>query len=416
MTMMTLDNRGVALVTLIIVLAVFGTIALSVQVMIGQSAVSGVVELERARALYLAEAGVNDSFWELKYSGKLYGPPEQDFGVIDARSVSFESGVSAYYLSADSAEVIYGRGSVNGLERDVAVGIVSGSASTEYLLYQISNGGLSIGSRATLSGSVFCRGDFMIMTPTGTDPAYLEIFVGPGGSAYYADGSPLDHTELDPVPSPPVFATSIYDALIARAADTGLSGPLNWGDTELGDTVFIDGSLSLKHHGDLTKEGSYSVLVVSGNISISHHCTVEDDIFIIAGGNISINGTSTRIGDTTGRSGNVLYSSTGTVTIGANAVANGTILTPFRCTLEERSEFNGLIYAGDRVSVSDRVTFNGAIWTEEFSSGEIGERCNISENQSYLPASMPMGLTAPGGGGEGETSFAGRWWELRGQG
>ena len=64
-------EKGISLLILIIIIALVGITAVGLTTFLSQNIALSLVEKDRARALYLAEMGVADSFWELKYSEKL---------------------------------------------------------------------------------------------------------------------------------------------------------------------------------------------------------------------------------------------------------------------------------------------------------------------------------------------------------
>ncbi len=413
MKILALDDRGIALVTLVVAIAIFGTLAMAVQTFVGQNAVSGVVVLDRARALYLAEAGLNDSFWEVKYSGKLYGPDGQDYGDIDARTVVFEGGVAGSYTAGESGDMITGSGSVNGLTRDVRTGVTIPETAGSFSLFQWGGRDLTINSRTGVSGNVYVNGSVGIVKPTSMDEDDVTFNVPFGESVHYTDGDPIDYTEQDPAPQNPALSTSFYDVLISRAASE-IWWIHIWGDRALADTVMARGILWIYHHSDITSSGGSSMVVVDGSVVVDHHCTVADGITFIASNGVTVNGNETRIGSTAGRSGNLIFARNSSIAIGSQVLVNGTLLTDYRISISGPATVNGLAFAADMLSLADRVTVNGSVWTRVFGGDRIGSRSVLTGNDAYLPSAMPPGVAPPGcASGTGEARLAGNWREIR---
>ena len=67
------NQQGISLLVLIIMIVLVGIIALGITAFLIQNIALSLIEKDRARALYLAEAGLSDSFWELKIKENFMG-------------------------------------------------------------------------------------------------------------------------------------------------------------------------------------------------------------------------------------------------------------------------------------------------------------------------------------------------------
>ncbi|MBN2072155.1 MAG: hypothetical protein JW814_11930 [Candidatus Krumholzibacteriota bacterium] len=404
------NQSGMTLVTLAIMITIFGTLALAVQVLVSQSSASGVVALERARALFLAEAGLNDSFWEIKYSEKLYGPPSEGYGTISPQTVIFETGVVASFQAAESMDIITASGVVNGVRRSVRNEVESSGSVADYSIFQWSDNDLTLENSSRVAGNVYGNGSIRVYS--GANISGAEFYVPEGESAYHIGGDAIPCTEMNPAPSTPQLDLSSYQAKIAEAAILP-TGNQSWGDRALAAEVLVNGNLTLGHHTDLTVSGSSALIVVNGNVTINHHSTLADNISIVASGIITLSGNSIEIGSTTGRSGNLLISTGNNIYLSQQAAINGAVITPNTCQVENHSTINGFVYAGDLFRLNGSIGINGAVWTEDFLDQSIPSGIEILGNTGYLPSPLPAGLTPPGGnGGAATKELAGRWREL----
>ncbi|MCD6379340.1 hypothetical protein J7M07_02690, partial [bacterium] len=205
--MMGVDENGIALISLIILIALFGLLAAGVVGMLVQDSASHVVELNRARAFYLAEAGLNDSFWEIKYEEKLYGPPSEAYGVISERDVSFEGGITGTYRAVDSTGVIESSGSAGGVERDLRQSY--NSAGKSYVLYRYGAAGpLNVLMHAQITGNVFNNGSVVVNNPASIDSNSVDLYLPSGESANYSGGQFFPFETISPIPDQPILNTS----------------------------------------------------------------------------------------------------------------------------------------------------------------------------------------------------------------
>jgi len=402
---MRVNEKGIALVSLIILITVFGALGVAAVRYLSQSTAGGIVELNRARAFYLAEAGVNDAFWELKYSEKLYGTSGDDYGLIDTRTVSFEGGLTGGYRASEDDNEILSRGMSGGTARELIQRVAVGGVN--YSLYRYDSGGdFTIETGTEITGNVFTRSSVIVSTLSALDSSSVSFFLREGESVNYQGGGPFPAEILADEPEPPVLDVSWYDSLITEASSApggspgqgagggGAGGPPGgsserWGSRNLGEVELLNGDLRINTHSDISTVHDSSLVVVNGSVVIMPWAEIGDNIKIIAADGIRVSPNS-RVGITEGRSGNLLYAGNGSIEIRDNSEVNGTILANSGCEVR-KSEINGLVWA-DLIDIGNGVEIRGALWTNSITGNDLEEDSKVLDFREYLPAGMPIGL------------------------
>lgn len=383
------DDRGVALVTLIAMLAVFGVVAVAVGYMLTQGTSSTFVSLSATRAFYLAEAGLNDSFWELKYGSKLYGAPGDPLGEIDSRSITFGDGASGSYTVEEPTNEIVATGEVGGVKRRVRVMVTN--AKVSYTLYVCNRGNVTIDKNTEVSGNIFINGNVIVKTPTDIDTNITVLYLNESDDAHYSNGAMFPYRTLSHAPEDPVLNTSWYDSLLAVAA-TQHAGNETWKNKTIQNTLYIKGDLTIEK--SLTTGGS-AVVVVDGSVSLKNNATVDDSIIIISEQGINI-GNNVEIGNTRGKSGNLLFSKSAPISIGNNAVVNGSVVSKDDMTIGGNAEVCGLVFCNGELSIDNGgMDVNGELWTSSLSGNTLSKNSKVVYNSSYISSALPPGVTNP---------------------
>ncbi len=391
------DEKGVALLTLVIALGIFGTLAVSVTMMVSQGVVSGAVSLEECRARYLAEAGLNDSYWELKHGEKLYGGHPQPDGKIDEQVIVYADGATGRYRVDQPAAEIVSRGEVNGVEKTVTVKYTQGY--THYSLFSGNSGDVTFLMRASVTGNVYINGDVLVSWPSGIDTAEMDLYLPEGNSANYLFGTLFPYTTLNQAPSSPSVSTGWYDSLLNLAAGES-AGDQYWNsDREISGAVYINGSVTTKHHCDITRGAQPGIIVTTGQFTLGHHATVSDSIIIISTGTINILRNS-RVGTSEGTSGNAVFSGS-RVNIWSNSEVTGVVMALDDVLLARHTLVKGLVFAVDEGgSILGRERIEGAMWVGGLVGSILNFRTEIDSRPEYIPSTLPRGLSPPGGGSE----------------
>ena len=420
-------EEGISLVILIIMVVFVGITVVGIHAFLAENIRLSDLEKQRARALYLAEMGISDSFWELKYSEKLYGPPTQPYGQIDQKTVNFYDGSSGTYEVPEPTDSIVSTGIYREITRKVKVGIETMAGGLEFSFFCGENTSeyQRFSSDVSITGNAFANSDVRVYLPTLIDTNTMTLYLSQGHSAIYDGGDPFPYTTLDPPPAYPSLDVSWYQELINRAGSgstcdsgcgDGWKGCDVWDTRSVGDTVFVDRCLIIAKNAVITSTGTHSVIVSCCAVKINSSAEIADNIKIITKYEVLIN-DNVSFGTTTGRSGNLLFSLYGDAIIKTRATINGAILSNENISVDGRAVVNGLTYARDCIEFSDDVTINGAVWADRYLSSNTYHRLPPSTaiywNGDYLPSPMPIGLTPPSTpGGEGIQYIANSWREL----
>lgn len=397
-------EEGISLVILTIMIVLIGITAVGVVVFLGQNIALSSMERDRTRALCLAEMGMADSFWELRYSEKLYGAPSQPYGEIDAQTVSFGDGTSGTYAVSEPDDSIVSTGVYNGITRQVKVGIEN--LTDIYAFFAASPGDFTFNKNCQVVGNCFVNGSVTVRTPTNIDTLEITLYLPPGETATYQGGGAFPFTTVDPAPSLSGLNLTYYDSLLSSAASQP-SGDSVWSsDRVLPDVVLIDGDLNMRKNISISTAGSFSLVVANGQITIGKNVNIADSIQFIAKLGVNCN-ANVRVGSTTGRSGNSLFTRSGLLKLGKNNVVNGSLLSNKAVQINQGSEMNGLVYGGTESTVQKNVTISGCFWGHGFSNDRINDGCRVIWKPEYVPSPLPPGVS---GMGSSSISFVQNSW------
>ncbi len=416
------NNKGVALITLVLAIVIFGTLALAVQKLVSQNAESGVVDTDMARALYLAEAGICDAFWEMKHSEKLYGGPTQPLGTISARTVAFESGIQGVYQAVGDSGLIIASGVINGISRRLMQRI-DPQQDAGYAVFVGHGDGLSLKNSDEVTGRVFVNGDVVANNSANIDTNSVEFYLPYGCSASFSGGKLLPYTIVDPVPDPPSLDTSWFESFILQAASCA-GGDESWGDREIEGTVLINGDLEITEGSEITNIDANSIIVVYGSVTVRGGSTIADSIAMIAKGDIELSSMSGHghghgnmhgitVGSTTGRSGNILFAKEGELILGKNSTVNGVLISCRDLVTGLDVNINGLVLTVGETSLKNGTVIRGAVWTGYFDNDSLDPDVKLYGDSELLPCPLPQGITNSWSAGAGEISMSGRWREIR---
>jgi hypothetical protein len=347
--------------------------------------------------LYLAEMGISDSFWELKYSEKLYGPPAQPYGQIDQQTVNFFGGTSGTYEVPEPTDSIVSTGIYGDITRILKVGI-NYSTSSQYVFFAGGLNDFTFDRNTELVGDAFVNGSVTVTTPSDIDTSQMTLYLPSGESASYSSGGGFPYTTINPAPTLPDLSTSYYDNLISLAQSQPPGNLWVWFDVAIGDTVLINGDVVLAWNVDVTTTGTSSLMVVTGNLYAFWNVTFSDSIQLIVNGVVSFN-QNCSIGTTTGGSGNLLYSNSQYVSLGQGNTVNGAIVSNNNLVINRSCTINGLIYVKNQASVDRNTSINGCIWSNNFASNRTGRNLILNWNPDYLPSPLPPGVSQPGSAG-----------------
>jgi len=385
-------QKGISLVILMIMVVFVGIMVVGIHAFLAENIRLSSVEKYRARALYLAEAGLSDSFWELKYSEKLYGPPSQPYGEIDQRTVNFYDGTSGTYSVPEPTDSIVCTGTYKGIVRKLKVGI--DSLSIRYVFFAGSYNDFTFSRNSSVVGSTFVNGSVTVTTPTNIDTAQMKLYLPPGATASYSGGGDFLCTTIDPPPSLPDLNTSYYDNLLSTASFYP-AGDSNWtSNRSLPETVYVNGNLTIANNKSISTSGDSSIVVVTGSITVNQRVDFSDNITLIANSGISLD-RNVDVGTTTGLSGNLLFTKSSQISLGQGSTINGSIVSNNDLEIIRLSTINGLVYVKNSSDIKMSVTLNGCIWSSSFEGNTTEQQLTINWTPSYIPNPLPPGVTEP---------------------
>jgi hypothetical protein len=254
---------------------------------------------------------------------------------------------------------------------------------------------------------MFTNSGLTVSNQASTDTSSVYIFLPEGETASYESGEPLPYDNLDTVPPPPVLSISWYDSLISEAASAP-GGAGVWGTKTLAEVELINGNLFILPLSLISTPHDRSLVVVDGSVTVLPWVAFGDNIQIIAAGGINFVSRA-RLGDTEGRSGNLLFARDGEIQIGNSVEVNGVILANSSCSVK-RAEVNGLLWADD-VEMDREAEIRGALWVNRINGDDLERDCKVLDFSDYMPASLPQGLSVNWGSGNLQLAENG-WREL----
>ena len=381
-------QRGISLVILIIMVVFVGIMVAGIHAFLAENIRLSDVEKQRARALYLAEMGISDSFWELNYSEKLYGSPAQPYGQIDQQTVNFFDGSSGTYEVPEPTDSIVSTGVYGDITRILKVKI--DYFTSQYVFFAGSANDFTFTKNSEIEGDVFINGSVTVGTPTQIDTNQMTLYLPPGESAEYDNHDPFPYTTLNDPPSFPGLNTSYYDNLLSQCS-TMSPGDSIWDDRSLPDTVWINGNLTINKNKTISTSGSSSIVVVTGSATINKNVQLTDSIQLITQNGIACDMNIT-VGTTTGQSGDLFFAKMNSVEIGQNNVFNGSVVSNSNLTVQQKATINGFVYAKNNIDIEIQLTINGCLWGYAFAGNTTEDKFKTIWNASYIPSPLAPGV------------------------
>ena len=394
------NQNGISLLMLTILIVLVGIIAIGITVFLIQNLALSLTEKDRARALYLTEAGLADSFWELKNNEKLYGLSDQPFGQIDQQSVVLFDGTTGTYEVNKPTDSIVSIGAYKGIVRKVRAKIIL--VPKDYVLFSGEKRDFRFARSCQVEGNVFVNGNVTVGRPSNIDTTKMKLYLPKGNTAEYESGSGFPYISLESPPTLPPLNSYYYDSLLGVA---GMQQPRDilWQQSQLLDpgVIFINGNLTIRVNNapiSISSLGA-TIVVVTGKVTMiskkNRSILIGDNAEFVAKGEIELQTSEIKIGLSTGRSGNLLYSNS-MVVINDKNLINGGVVSPEMLTIGNQATVNGFIYAGNIAQVRRRVIINGAVWAGNFSDGTIlgttGNRVDFIWRGDYIPSPLPRGI------------------------
>lgn len=223
-----LGQRGATLITALVVVLIVSIMVGGLGMLATSHYSRARGEAEYAKALQMAEAGINH---ELRYisDNHLSGTPSHTSGARYAGTVAGSVGSFEVWTTNDPDNgsawsapfnmIVHSRGTVNGITRQIQVKGTRQSVFNEFAIYGIQGVNFN-GNGSTVTGDVGTNGTMNVVKATENVPPPSEIYLSGSGASINKTGSNVVLT-----PNPILFPT--IDQIIVKDAPVGL-GSTGW--------------------------------------------------------------------------------------------------------------------------------------------------------------------------------------------
>jgi len=342
-------EKGVILLLTFIFMVVLSIITIAFLFMISTQTKGRGYDIISHKALWLAEAGIQQVLYQLK----------NDAGYRNSPATVTESlGSGSYSVCVSKDGDIYtlsSTGTVDVLSRQIEQTVeVAGEASwdfAEYMLYfGTTAGNYSIGRDSVFSGSIFVKGNLTIDRDSTIDGDVLATGNITLGRDVTVTGDVLPGSEAPA--TMPALDTATYDAQIATAA-TYPSGNRTFSGVISG-TNYVNGKATI--NGNISGTGT---IVATGDVVINEDMQVGDSITLIAGDELKAK-EGYLIGDhcTLYASTEVSLAKSGTF---GSASIGSVIISPQDVVIKENNKIYGLVFAADQISIGKDSEVTGNV-------------------------------------------------------
>ncbi len=337
--------------------------------------------VNRAKALYIADGGLQKALWYLKT------PASQGGMGSEWRTTGYTENFSGgsftiYVAGAPQANVIItSEGTFLGIKRTLTMNICQYPSAFDYASFGLSDLTADIGS--LVSGDVFCDGNVVINS--GARVVNGKVVVTAGHSISGA-GSWTQGTMPNPAPGYPNFDPSYYNGEITTAQAIG-SSQTNIAFLNLaGGTVYFQNDIKIH---SLAGPGA---VVAGGGIEIMNNCSIGDNVKLICNDDLNIQDNVT-----IGSSGllfaknNIIFddlSAPGTFGPGVALIAPNANIT-----IGNNWTMDGIIYCG-KVTLGDNASFSGSIQSGTLGSSAYNSSSRLTHDRTKYPGIFPIGLQA----------------------
>ncbi|MEW6008607.1 MAG: hypothetical protein AB1629_03120 [Candidatus Omnitrophota bacterium] len=185
-----------------------------------------------------------------------------------------------------------------------------------------SRSGVRVGNTTSTNNNFYTNGPLTIAT-TFTAPDYgIHGNAYSGGSitgAAQISGTANQNQPAGTWPTIPTLTTTYYTNLINLATTYGFAGITYTANTNLnGQTVFVNGNVTINNSVSITSTPAPGYIIATGNIKVHNKAIIGERIYLIAGGQVTIDqGSSTpativggayQVGDLVNGVGALVYS------------------------------------------------------------------------------------------------------------
>lgn len=374
-----ITEKGVILILTFIIMSTLTAITVGFLYMTSHQLKGSGYDMTSAKAFWLAEAGVQQTIYQIK----------NDSGYRDSpTTVTGNLGDGSYSVTVsknDSTYTLTSTGTVDVLNRKVAQSVdiaIAFHVAFDYALFGNTNSDtLKIKDDVTISGNAYYDGDVEVEEDASVTNGlvYADSVTG-DGTYTEAPGPP------DPVPAYPTFDTTSYDNQISTAesqasSDWTLSGSDSY-DLN-GGTVYYE-EITIKNNATITGTGT---IVATKDVTVKDNANISSGVTIITKKDMKVENNAVI------QSGAVLYARKD-ITLKDNVNVTGSLLAPENnktVTVKDDANFTGIIYT-DTAKLRDDAVISGSVVANEYEGDKIKDDVSITYNQSSLPSSLPTGM------------------------
>lgn len=391
-------KNGFVLLLSIVIMIVLSAIVAGLIVNLTTDIRGTAVQMNDAKAFWIAEAGIADAVKRLKNSEITLSVGGSNSSISN---VSFGGGTYSVSMTRPVSDVVLtSTGTYNSQSRQITqtetvTSTLNFPSAFSYAVYIGTNpsGNHTINIGNTNAHTVIVSGNVYYNPTAGTDSVVVKNNSQVINGYIYADsvtgGGTYTQAPSYPSPAPtfPSFTKTTYDNAITQAESDAsvnltLSGVANL--NLAGQTLYYK-SVTIKDNATVTGPGS---IVATKAVDIKNSSGIGAQVNLISAKVITIQDT------TTVQSGGLVYSQTNVI-VKDNANVISVLMAPEanqQVKVLNSATFQGIIFA-DIANVQDDAVVRGSVVANELQSDNIINQAAITHNSSYLPASLPTGFT-----------------------
>ncbi len=372
-------RKGAALLLTLIVMITLISVVGAYLGFVQSSTRSIGAQIADSQAIYLADAGLQHTFWTLDNDSDFRSDPVGEGPVTGNLGAG---SYSVFVTREGSTYTLTSTGMVNGLSREITQSVIAASAVFDYAVF-VNTNNLTLDNIVVISGDIYCNEDVEVTTGASAinGLVYADNVTG-SGTYTEAPGPP------DPVPTYPAFNTTSYDAQITTAEsqasedltiDKSSTHNLN-GGTEYYKKLTVQGDPG----GQLIGPGT---IVTTDNVELKNSGLVTSNVTIITKKKILMSN------DGNIDSGALTYAREGFILQDDAIMAAANIIVPTSgqtIEMKGNSQMTGAVYA-NHLKLQDNVIITGSVVTNTFENNKIQNNASIIYSEDVL-GSIPTGM------------------------
>ncbi len=345
---------------------------------------------KKMEAFYITNAGINQAIWYLSNPTTVggYGPKWR------VKNLKKYFSVGSYTISVEEGQkpgeiIISSLGEVGRTKLMLEITAIHGKALPRVFDYALfSENELSMGGNSEVYGNIFINDNLRLLDNVSIRNG--SAIISPGYNIE-TSGNPqfLKTLAKKPIPVFPMLDTTYYYEKIAHAKTKDrdiIQGDVEYKDLDLdGKTIYVNGNVNIK--GDLKGSGT---IVSTRNMTVSGTGRIDDGIYLIVNGKMSISGTHNVIGNPT------LYSKQHLIIEDSTLIKGGpTLMSPTMIDIGARCNISGLIY-GMSINLGKDSKISGSIIAENFSASSADRTSGVIKDINLRYDALILPITVQG--------------------